>query len=353
MAREDWRQSLDDEQGGWRGTLRRIFGGSENPMRWGFPLYSAWGILVRVHLLFPIFIAARLIQTLVQDSAGLVFVAPLLIALFLLVLLHEYGHCLVCRRVGGEADEILLWPLGGLASCSPPHRWDAAFWTTAGGPLVNAALLMPLGLATWLATRDIGTVLFNPFDPWFAAGLIDAGSAIGKVAKITLWSFHYANLLLLAFNVLVPMYPMDGGRLVHALLWRTMGHREATRIAAIIGLVTAAVLAVFSFVFEEMMLLAIALFGGISCFVELQRLKFEATGDDAVFAESMAMTDDERPTYAERAAAKKAEKARAEAQATQTEIDRILAKISGSGMDSLTKKEKKTLEQASERGRSL
>ena len=347
MPTDEWRSSLDEGPGGWRGAVRRVFGGSENPLRWGFPLYSAWGILVRVHLLFPVFIAARLIQTLVQDGAGLVFVAPLMVALFVLVLLHEYGHCIACRRVGGEADEILLWPLGGLASCVPPHRWDASFWTTAGGPMVNAVLLVPLGLATWLVTRDLETVVFNPFRPWFAAGFIGADSRVGMIAKLTVWSFHYANMLLLAFNVLVPMYPMDGGRLLHAALWRTMGHRDATRIAAIVGIVTAGLLAVFSVVFSEMLLLAIALFGGISCLTELQRLRFESTAEDSVYAQSLAMTDDGEPTYAQRAAAKRAAQDEAEAAAAQAEVDRILAKITATGMESLTKREKKTLEAAS------
>ena len=350
MPTEDWRSSLDEGAGGWRGIARRVFGDGENPLRWGLPLYNAWGIAVRVHLLFPVFIAAKLIQALVQDTAGLMFVAPLLVALFVLVLLHEYGHCLVCRRVGGEADEILLWPLGGLASCVPPHRWTAAFWTTAGGPLVNAVLLLPLALATWLATRSLDAVVFNPFNPWFAAGSIEAGSTIAKLTKLTVWSFHYANMLLLAFNILVPMYPMDGGRLLHALLWRSMGHRDATRIAAIVGLVTAGVLAVFAFVFGNMLLIAIAAFGGIACYMELQRHKFEATAEDSIFAESLSSSDEE-PTFAERAAARKAAKENADREATTAEVDRILAKISEQGMDSLTKREKKTLERASAQNR--
>ena len=159
-------------------------------------------------------------------------------------------------------------------------------------------------------------------------------------------------MLILAFNVLVPMYPMDGGRLVHALIWRKSGHRDATRIAAIIGLVTAGVMAVFAVVFSQLLLLALALFGGITCYTELQRLRFESSGEDSVFAQSLAMTDDDEPTFRDRAAAKKAEKARAEAEATQAEIDRILAKISASGIDSLTKKERRTLDQASAQGKS-
>jgi Zn-dependent protease len=197
---------------------------------------------------------------------------------------------------GGEADEILMWPLGGLASCTPPHRWDAALWTTVGGPAVNAVLLVPLGLAVWLLTGETRAAVFNLFAPGAVWILLDSpGSTALHLLKITLWSFHYANALLLAFNVLIPMYPMDGGRIVHALLWRRLGHRDATRIAAIVGLVAAGVMAVFAIVFSELVLLALALFGGIICYTELQRLKFEQSADDAVFAASLA-ADDETDT---------------------------------------------------------
>jgi stage IV sporulation protein FB len=350
MPTEPWRESLrdPDERGGWRSVARRVFGGSENPLRWGFPLYTAWGILVRVHLFFPVFIAAELIRAVVPNGPGLLFVAPLMLAFFVLVLLHEYGHCLACRRVGGEADEILMWPLGGLASCTPPHRWDASLWTTVGGPAVNAVLLVPLGLAVWLLTGETRAAVFNPFAPGAVWILLDSpGSTALHLLKITLWSFHYANALLLAFNVLIPMYPMDGGRIVHALLWRRLGHRDATRIAAIVGLVAAGVMAVFAIVFSELVLLALALFGGIICYTELQRLKFEQSADDAVFAASLA-ADDETDTPPE---SKRAEKQRAKAQDEQAEIDRILEKISTSGMDSLSRKERKTLERASAKSR--
>src|SRR5437764_4319245 len=63
------------------------------------------------------------------------------LALFLIVLLHEFGHALACRQVGGTADRIVLWPLGGVAYVSPPQRPGATLWSIAAGPLVNVALL--------------------------------------------------------------------------------------------------------------------------------------------------------------------------------------------------------------------
>src|SRR4051812_35593420 len=63
------------------------------------------------------------------------------LALFVIVLMHEFGHALACRQVGGIADKIVLWPLGGVAYVSPPPRPGANLWSIAAGPLVNVALL--------------------------------------------------------------------------------------------------------------------------------------------------------------------------------------------------------------------
>src|SRR5579864_5817912 len=63
------------------------------------------------------------------------------LALFLIVMLHEFGHALACRQVGGRANRIVLWPLGGVAYVDPPPRPGATLWSIAAGPLVNVALI--------------------------------------------------------------------------------------------------------------------------------------------------------------------------------------------------------------------
>src|SRR5262249_51354296 len=70
------------------------------------------------------------------------------VGIFVLVLLHEFGHAFACRQVGGEANRILLWPLGGVASVSPPQRPGATLWTVVAGPLVNVVLAVILIAAT-------------------------------------------------------------------------------------------------------------------------------------------------------------------------------------------------------------
>src|ERR1044072_6278260 len=72
------------------------------------------------------------------------------LSLFAIVLLHEFGHALACRQVGGIANQIVLWPLGGIAFVNPPRRAGAYLWSIAAGPLVNLVLLPVLGVMSML-----------------------------------------------------------------------------------------------------------------------------------------------------------------------------------------------------------
>src|SRR5271169_354715 len=77
------------------------------------------------------------------------------LALFLIVMLHEFGHSLACRQVGGQANQIVLWPLGGVAYVDPPPRPGATLWSIAAGPLVNVALV-PVLLGLGLMSGSLG-----------------------------------------------------------------------------------------------------------------------------------------------------------------------------------------------------
>src|SRR3954469_18322558 len=83
------------------------------------------------------------------------------LALFLIVLFHEFGHALACRQVGGRANRIVLWPLGGVAYVDPPPRPGATLWSIAAGPLVNVALL-PVFLLALSAIRSSGLAASAP-----------------------------------------------------------------------------------------------------------------------------------------------------------------------------------------------
>ena len=145
--------------GGWDGpdgSSRGGFGASgggggwfHTVLRWlnmTFPLGTYAGIAVRLHITF--FFALLFFL----GVFGLTFHTLQITALlFLCVLLHEFGHCFGCRAVGGHADRILMWPLGGLAMCAPPRRPWPEFVTVAAGPMVN----LLLGAATrWRARGE-------------------------------------------------------------------------------------------------------------------------------------------------------------------------------------------------------
>jgi Zn-dependent protease len=307
----------------------------ENPLRWGVPVGRVAGIRVRLHWLFVAYIAASLIFTLPHHRAGVAFELPALIALFVLVLAHEFGHCIACRRVGGEADEIVLWPLGGLAQCRAPHDWRAELWTVLGGPLVNAVLLPLLAAACYLATRSWSVALPNPLDP--VSAMVDLQRPDGTVPYwlVALWSFHWANITLLVFNMAVPMYPMDGGRIVQCLLWARLGYHRSLWIACHIGLGAAAVMGtVGALAADGKLLMAIGLFGAVVCWTERRRLQFLAGVEpqEQPVASTPEMGGDDAPF-------------------DQAEVDRILAKISEVGMGGLSGSEKRTLKRATERSR--
>lgn len=136
------------------------------------------------------------------------------LALFLIVLMHEFGHALACRQVGGKADRIVLWPLGGVAYVDPPQRPGATLWSIAAGPLVNVALIPVLA------------VMFSQ---------VVANGASRDLAEL-LFMTRRINYLLLIFNIL-PIYPLDGGQILRSLLWFVLGRARSLQAATIIGLI--------------------------------------------------------------------------------------------------------------------
>jgi Zn-dependent protease len=137
------------------------------------------------------------------------------LALFLIVLLHEFGHALACRQVGGTANRIVLWPLGGVAYVNPPPRPGATLWSIAAGPLVNVVLLPILLFLSGVS----GTIRWS-------AAMPDAHLLAQSVLNI--------NGILLVFNLL-PIYPLDGGQILRSLLWFMVGRAKSLMAAVILG----------------------------------------------------------------------------------------------------------------------
>lgn len=188
-------------------------------------LFKFGGIQVYLHFSWFIVAAYQLTQRL-NSYHSPIFAVYEYLALFAIVLLHEFGHSLACRQVGGSADQIVLWPLGGIAFVNPPRRPGAVLWSIAAGPLVNVALVPVLELLWLFAVQ---------------AGLADTAPDTFRL----IWMIRSINLLLLIFNML-PVYPLDGGQILQALLWFPLGEIRSLQIASVIGLIGGACLAVYA-----------------------------------------------------------------------------------------------------------
>lgn len=142
------------------------------------------------------------------------------VGLFVIVTMHEFGHALACRQVGGQANQIILWPLGGVAYVDPPPRPGAVLWSIAAGPLVNVGLFFVL-TPLWLLSRTMA---------W--------PEALPNLYQL-LTAIWYINCVLLVFNLL-PIYPLDGGQILQSLLWFVLGRARSLIVATLIGFAGAA-----------------------------------------------------------------------------------------------------------------
>lgn len=167
------------------------------------------------------------------------------LALFAIVLTHEFGHALACRSVGGTADTILLWPLGGVAYVNPPQRPGATLWSIAAGPLVNVCLMLPLGAGLAVATAAHWDVLMPD---------------VYQLLSSILW----INGVLLVFNIL-PIYPLDGGQILRSLLWFPLGRARSLMIASVLGFFGVAGLVLLAVAKESIWTGLIAAYAGLNC----------------------------------------------------------------------------------------
>ncbi len=174
-----------------------------------------------------------------------------ILALFLIVLTHEFGHALACRSVGGTANLIILWPLGGVAYVAPPQRPGAQLWSIVAGPLVNV-VLAPILFGLAILGNNLGWDGSYP----------DAYLLIANVTLI--------NLVLLIFN-LMPVYPLDGGQILRSLLWYPFGRANSLMTASIIGFVGVAALILLAIYTGSTWKIIIAVFIAMNCWGGLKQ----------------------------------------------------------------------------------
>ena len=337
-------------------------GALDNPINWSFRLGRLFAIDIRVHIAFILCAVVLVWMELPQPgSAGpswgrvLVYVFGTYAMLFFIVLLHEFGHSFGARYTGGEADEILLWPLGGLAFTNPPHNARAHLLTTAAGPTVNVILCLFCSVVLVVWTGRLGAVPWNPLCPMLP---VDQ-SVVPTTAQWWLIRFFGLSYLILLLNLL-PIFPFDGGRILQAWLWPKRGYQASMELATGTGMVGAIIIGLSGIFFEESwLLLLIAGFGYFTCWQTRHIVRDQGAyglleSEGGLFS-GYTFGEAKRPGFFERRrqrrAARKAQREQARRQEHEAAVERILRKVSRSGVGSLTPGERRILECETKRKR--
>ncbi|MFH0909221.1 MAG: site-2 protease family protein [bacterium] len=205
-------------------------------MRGSIPLGRVMGIRLSIHITFVLLLAWIMwLGWGMSGWAGSLWCGALFGSLFLCVLLHELGHCVVAIRYGVKVYGITLLPIGGVASMSRiPERPSQEFFVAVAGPLVNVVIAGTLILLTG-SLPDL-------------TGLEDVPDNVGELVDHII----RANIWLVLFNM-IPAFPMDGGRVLRSMLAAVLPYLTATIIAARIGQVAALVFIVKGFAFSPIL----------------------------------------------------------------------------------------------------
>jgi Zn-dependent protease len=284
------------------------------------------------------------------------------------------GHVFAARRVGGDANEVLLWPLGGLASCDVPHNPKAHFITACGGPLVNLLICLASGLAMIFLLDTALRPTWNPL--WYpyrvnAAGAIELVQWDGtplltaNPAALLLARLFWVSWVNFLFNVVLIGFPMDGGRIFQSALWPFLGYRQATLYAVFAGFVVMFVLLVVGIVTNEVLLLFLAYFIYTAC--KQEWIVLETGNEESLFGYDFSqgytsLERDEAPPpqpkkpnfiqrWLKRRAQRKQQEEQLRQQAEERRMDELLEKIQRYGKESLTAEEHRFLLRVSDRYR--
>jgi stage IV sporulation protein FB len=241
-------------------------------VRWSYRIATILGTEIRIHVTFILLVAW---YAFTAWSAGgreaAVATAVFVLLVFFCILLHEFGHILAARRYGIRTPDVLLSPIGGLARLERmPEEPRQELIVALAGPAVTLAIVVALGAWLRLTGQEENLLLFAPGNGQLAADLFRV------------------NVYLLAFN-LIPAFPMDGGRVLRALLVKRVGMVRGTRIAARVGQAFAFVIGVFGLTGSPMLLI-IAGFIYLAAEGEAQAVETRAAGK-GVTASAVMITD--------------------------------------------------------------
>ena len=326
------------------------------PFRWlltgSVPVFTALGIRVRAHASLVLYMGLVLAFGFGYKGFTPADRVQFVTLLFGIVLLHEFGHCLAARAVGGQAEDILMHPLGGLAMTRPPRRPLPVFLTVAAGPAVNVTICLAAGALYWVLTSEAPSL--NPFRPYPVYRLATWWDPV----RYAYWTY-FASLSMLAFN-LMPIYPLDGGQMAQTALWPWMGYYRSMLVSCVVGMTAAGIGGAVALACGSLNLAILAGLGFFACLNYRRQLLAVGPDDYAqdegggIYAAAYEPATPRRrkkgrlATWASRRAVAKSRAASTAATVEREQVDAILAKVSRTGMASLTRGERKALRRATE-----
>lgn len=322
-----------------------------------FPVGRLFGVRIHIHLLFIFYLLWELVGAAKGGASAIADELIFFTMIFGIVLLHEFGHCVGARSVGGSAEDIMLWPLGGIAFGGAPMTPWAQFVTVAAGPLVNVLICLAVAALLIVSTGSPGVISLNPF----------AGPGLRHMThawQLYAWLVYRLSYYLFLFNML-PVFPMDGGQLLRAALWPSLGLHRATLISAQLGIVGAIGFAAWGLQRGQQIMVVIAIWGGLTAYQHYQAAR-------AGLASDHFYSIDRSIEQAGRAHRRRGFWSRLwqrlrgpspprpgvnpnpggwqrkldDESSLERELDRILAKVHDHGLHSLTYVERQTLERA-------
>ncbi|MBE7551018.1 MAG: site-2 protease family protein [Anaerolineales bacterium] len=217
------------------------------------PLFSVRGIMIRMHITFPLILIWGALQFGLFTGngwGGAIFGLIVTFLLFAIVVLHELGHSMAALHYGVPVKQIVLLPIGGVAELGRmPEKPIQEFVIAIAGPLVNFALAVVLALLALVFGQGVAL--------WPSADLF---SNLGQLSFTGIFNYVFASNLFLGIFNLLPAFPMDGGRVLRALLATQLSYEQATSIAASVGQGFAWLLGLWGFLQGGLFLILIAIF---------------------------------------------------------------------------------------------
>ena len=232
-------------------------------MRGSLKIFTWFGIPVFVHWSFGLIFIYILWHAYSNGLSPVdtAWMSGLFMAIFGCVLLHEYGHALAARRYGVRTRDIVLMPIGGMARLErmPEKPWQE-FVVAIAGPMVNVVifLLMVIGITVLAQPEQLETIRAAVLAETTGEPIEETGIEVSKLLQYSI-NFAISNLILVVFNM-IPAFPMDGGRVLRALLSMRIGRAKATRIASWIGQGFAVLFAAWGIYSGNIMLSVLGLF---------------------------------------------------------------------------------------------